>query len=113
MMGGGAAFSLNGESRHHIKNGPGGSQWSLSMKSPTAQGFPSMSARESAVNVEWEPLVEVHYHSNDEKRYDRFDSRSGQSHSSKTSFDPQAVQGVFCGFRWTSEEYNRLKSGHP
>ena len=111
MMGGGAAFSLNGQTRYHVKNGLGGCPWSLSMKSPAAEGFPSMSARESAVNVEWEPLVEVQYHSNDEKRYDRFDSRSCQS--STTSFDPQAVQGVFCGFRWTPEEYNRLKSGHP
>ena len=105
------AFSPVGTSGHQTQVGQFGRCLPLPMKSHAAAGFPSMVDRESAVSVEWEPLAEMEYQLNDERRYEHFDSRSGQS--AKANLDPQAVQGVFCGFRWTSEEYNRLKSGHP
>jgi hypothetical protein len=82
--------------------------------SPGGSGKRDRTAIESAVNVEWEPMSEldrriedgVHYeheHCNPKKQPRKF----------VTKEEIPVTRGVFCGYRITPEEYNRLKSADP
>ncbi|KAG7353518.1 hypothetical protein IV203_002873 [Nitzschia inconspicua] len=92
---------------------------------------PSKTARESAVNVEWEPMTElerriedgIHYehiqnhyyhHSTNhlqQTKFRRHDTSTGATDDdAKSSAASVAAKAVFCGYRYTEDEYNRLKS---
>jgi hypothetical protein len=71
----------------------------------------SKTARESAVNVEWEPMTELERRIEDGVNYDHFDYTNARD--GRAECDGPTVQGVFCGYRYTDDEYDRLKSAHP
>lgn len=100
-------------------------------------GVPSKTAMESAVNVEWEPMSELERRIEDGVHYEhlapssfgrqqRQDIAGVTSRHSRTTFMgsdddgnghhddslPRA-RGIFCGYRYTQDDYNRLKSAHP
>jgi hypothetical protein len=91
----------------------GGSPWG-------SRGVPSKTARESAFNVEWEPMTELDRRLEDGVNYEHMPSqahkrRSGTKGYQDSSVDDEtpSARGVFCGYRCTSEEYDRLKSADP
>jgi hypothetical protein len=83
------------------------------------------------VLVDWEPVSELdrrmddgmlfeHYtttSSSSSKSHQRSHSdRNNNQHSSSNHQDSAATptfRGIFCGYRMTSYEYQRLKSAHP
>ena len=91
---------------------------------------PSKTARESAVNVEWEPMTELERRLEDGIHYEHIPNHYQQSYgasqhawqqqqrrkrkntvSDKTSEeDAPSTRAVFCGYRYTEDEYNRLKA---
>jgi hypothetical protein len=89
----------------------------------TARGVPSRTAMESAVNVEWEPMTELERRLEDGVNYEHFVDRpprwSSHQHVSRISDSGDSAdeiprtRGVFCGYKATEEEYNRLKSANP
>eukprot|EP00980_Cylindrotheca_fusiformis_P021944 scaffold8798_cov117-Cylindrotheca_fusiformis.AAC.3 len=85
-----------------------------------SRGVPSKTARESACNVEWEPMSELERRIEDGVNYEhiplplhkRKKERSKNSGTAPHDGIP-TTQGVFCGYRYTSDEYDRLKSADP
>lgn len=85
-----------------------------------SRGVPSKTARESACNVEWEPMSElerriedgVSYEHIPQPLYKRKKDRSRQTRTASMDNIP-STQGVFCGYRYTEIEYDRLKSADP
>jgi hypothetical protein len=84
------------------------------------RGPSSKTARESAVNVEWEPMTELERRIEDGVNYDHFDFANAKRYLQNTSkrdgraeSDATTLIGVFCGYRYTDDEYDRLKSAHP
>jgi len=88
----------------------------------------SSTARESAVTAEWEPILEFQRHYEEESCYEHFatsyeyDSeencrRREQVHQNHDWGEDngviQVVNGVFCGYRFTKEECQRLRSADP
>jgi len=91
---------------------------------------PSKTACDSAVNVEWEPMSELERRIEDGVNYEHFPAAFHQNqnqphhrrermpgcHSkakriSETEDDNiPGVRAVFCGYRYTPEDYNRLKA---
>jgi hypothetical protein len=85
-------------------------------------------ARESAVLVEWERMSELDRRIEDRVNYEHYPEQSDSNYlagrknqnaagrrkvsSSKEDTAPQ-TRGVFCGFRTTKEEIDRLKSADP
>jgi hypothetical protein len=57
---------------------------------------------ESAVNVEWEPMTKLVLRIEDGVHYDHDHSKSSQKQPIPVA------RGVFCGYRYTPEKYNRL-----
>ncbi|KAL3939726.1 MAG: hypothetical protein SGBAC_005591 [Bacillariaceae sp.] len=83
-----------------------------------SRGVPSKTARESACNVEWEPMTELERRIEDGIHYEHIPNQHSQHHgkaySRTASKDGMPYsQGVFCGYRYTDEEYGRLKSASP
>lgn len=84
------------------------------------RGASSRTARESAVNIEWEPMTELERRVEDGVNYDHFDYAKAKRAQCKTSnrdgraeSDAPTVHAVFCGYRYTDDEYDRLKSANP
>ena len=92
-------------------------------------GISSKTACESAVNVEWEPMSElerriedgVYYehltdHYQVQKQQQKRDRMPGCHPKAKRIVeteeddDSPGVRAVFCGYRYTPDDYNRLKS---
>ena len=85
-----------------------------------SRGVPSKTARESAFNVEWEPMTELERRIEDGVNYEHLPNEphrrapaSGKSRKSKPDDDIPLAKGVFCGYRYTTEEYDRLRSARP
>jgi hypothetical protein len=100
-------------------------------------GIPSKTAIESAVNVEWEPMTELERRIEDGVYYEHLPLTSEQHHRYDKRTIPRSkfagttntgmiddlvddddinvnvARGVFCGYRFTKDDYNRLKSAHP
>lgn len=85
------------------------------------RGIPSKTSRESAIFVEWEPMTELERRIEDGINYEHIPSpgpasgrktNSGRS-SQNLDDDISEVRGVFCGYRYTTNEYDRLKSADP
>ena len=83
---------------------------------------PSKTARESAVNVEWEPMTELERRIEDGVNYEHIprqghkqnhDLQDSQNALMDDEDDTPTTQGIFCGYRHTPEEYERLKSADP
>lgn len=70
---------------------------------------------ESAVNVEWEPMSELDRRIEDGVHYEHEHCTSShkQPREFATKEEIPVARGVFCGYRYTSLEYNRLKSAAP
>jgi hypothetical protein len=84
-----------------------------------SRGFPSKTARESAFNVEWEPMTELDRRIEDGVNYEHMPNQahrrqSGNKGNQDSSVDDEtpSARGVFCGYRSTSEDYDRLKSAN-
>ncbi len=98
-------------STHNMPSTPWGSRGS-------SAGFPSKTACESAVNVEWEPMSELDRRIEDGIHYEHIPGRyesQRQYHKAKRiadteEDDPEPVRAVFCAYRYSEEDYNRLKS---
>ncbi|CAJ1954530.1 unnamed protein product [Cylindrotheca closterium] len=83
-----------------------------------SRGVPSKTARESAFAVEWEPMTELERRIEDGINYEHLPNQRSQHHGNTysrtaTKDDIPYSQGVFCGYRYTDEEYCRLKSAEP
>ncbi len=94
----------------------------------SSAGFPSRTACESAVNVEWEPMSEldrriedgIHYehipgHYESQRQYHKGSKMPGCHSKAKRiadteEDDSEPVRAVFCAYRYSEEDYNRLKS---
>lgn len=89
--------------------------------------FSKNTARESAVNVEWEPMTELERRIEDGVNYEHIPSQRKQAYhhrhhrqhhvadGGQGQVDNDGIptaRGVFCGYRFTQEEYNRLKSAN-
>jgi len=80
-------------------------------------------ARESAVLVEWERMSELERRLEDGVNYEHFSSSSdsnlaaGRKRASTQRKNSASAggtgRGVFCGYRSTQEEHDRLKSADP
>lgn len=91
-------------------------------------GIPSKTARESAVNVEWEPMTQLERRIEDGVHYEHIpnNQRHGQGakqarisgYHAKAATVPgdenddnlPRVLAVFCGYRYTQDDYSRLQS---
>ena len=80
-------------------------------------GFPSRTACDSAVNVEWEPMSELDRRIEDGIHYEHIPGHyESQRHSKAKRIaeteedDLEPVRAVFCAYRYSEEDYNRLKS---
>mmetsp|Transcript_19663 Transcript_19663/g.48341 ORF Transcript_19663/g.48341 Transcript_19663/m.48341 type:complete len:138 (+) Transcript_19663:141-554(+) len=83
-----------------------------------SRGVPSKTARESACNVEWEPMSELERRIEDGIHYEHIPNHYSQNHGNPYSRTASKdgvpySQGVFVGYRMTEEEYGRLKSADP
>jgi hypothetical protein len=85
-----------------------------------SRGVPSKTARESACNVEWEPMSELERRVEDGVNYEHLPSHYYKRKNNRSSHPRTAskdgipfTQGVFCGYRYFDNEYNRLKSADP
>ena len=94
----------------------------------SSAGVPSRTACESAVNVEWEPMSElnrriedgIHYehmpHHYESVNQNQKASRMPGCHSNAKRIvededdDINTVRAVFCAYRYSEDDYNRLKS---
>mmetsp|Transcript_31952 Transcript_31952/g.52747 ORF Transcript_31952/g.52747 Transcript_31952/m.52747 type:complete len:138 (+) Transcript_31952:151-564(+) len=73
-------------------------------------------ARESAVIAEWEPLSELERRIEDGVHYDHWPetrTRNNNKQQSNAESETQACRAVFCGYRTTSHDYDRLRSADP
>jgi len=73
-------------------------------------------ARESAVIVEWEPISELQRRIDEGVFYEHIPELSRESKLDNEANEQDAerpMRAVFCGFRMTSEEKERLGSAHP
>lgn len=83
-----------------------------------SRGVPSKTARESAFNVEWEPMTELERRIEDGIHYEHNPGpvNHRQRYHPPTGAEPDDVipstRGVFVGYRYTEDEYNRLKSAN-
>jgi len=83
-----------------------------------SRSVPSKTARESAFNVEWEPMTELERRIEDGIHYEHIVnthvSQDGLPRSKRLQEDDDndipRHRGVFAGYRFSEEEYNRLKS---
>jgi hypothetical protein len=91
----------------------------------TGTEIPSKTARESAVNVEWEPMTELerriedgvhyehipnlHHHLSKQERIPGHRTKATIPRDNNDGDLPQ-VRAVFCGYRYTQDDYNRLQS---
>ncbi len=81
--------------------------------------MPSKTARESAFNVEWEPMTELERRIEDGVFYEHIPSqlkrhrRFPETPISEQDDKIPSTRGVFVGYRYTEEEYNRLKPADP
>ena len=114
---------------------PGGSTHNMHSSSgwgcrSTSASVPSKTACESAVNVEWEPMSELDRRIEDGIHYEhipnRYESeyeheerrRMPGCHSKAKRIDDNdednssRVRAVFCAYRYTAEDYNRMKSAN-
>jgi len=85
----------------------------------------AQTARESAVLVEWERMSELDRRIEDGANYEHFPHELSSSHSKRKCARTTAsrktagrdgfeiVDGIFCGYKSTNEEYNRLRSADP
>lgn len=84
-----------------------------------ARDVPSKTARESAFNVEWEPMTELERRVEDGVNYEHTASQEYffQKKAQRTSDDQEEgiprAKGVFVGYRYTQEEYERIRSADP
>ena len=64
--------------------------------------------------LEWERRAELDRRVEDGMDYVHFPETTvnRQWHQRRADDDIPRVQGVFCGYKTTAEEYNRLKSAH-
>ena len=83
--------------------------------SPGGSGKRDKTAIESAVNVEWEPMSELDRRIEDGVHYEHEHCKFSQKQPREVApkEDIPVARGVFCGYRITPEEYNRLKSADP
>jgi hypothetical protein len=74
-----------------------------------------VTAMESAVGVEWEPVSELERRIEDGIHYEHWPSNQvrNQRVSGDDSTEIHKKRGIFCGFKVTDEEYTRLKSADP
>ena len=85
-----------------------------------AFSVPTQSARESAVIVEWEPMTELERRIEDGIHYDHMrqcQNQGEETHSfaengSKREETNPSTRAVFCGYRFSQDEYSRLKSAN-
>jgi hypothetical protein len=96
---------------------PSGGSWGGGKRDKTAI--------ESAVNVEWEPMTEldrriedgIHYEHDEHEQLSKFFKFPPKQSRRKSAMgggeDIPVSRGVFYGYRYTPEEYNRLKSADP
>jgi hypothetical protein len=88
---------------------------------PSWGSKPSKTARESAFNVEWEPMTELDRRIEDGVNYEHMannprhqrQNNPGNAHATPVEDDVSSVRGVFVGYRVSHEEYDRLKSADP
>ena len=86
---------------------------------------PSKTACESAVNVEWEPMSELERRIEDGIYYEHLPiinqvqkkqqmpgchSKAKRIVDTEEDDDSPGVRAIFCGYRYTPEDYDRLKS---
>ncbi len=122
-----SATSSSGSSSHNNNNNNNSGP---SSRSSHAQPTTSFTARESAVLVDWEPVSELDRRIDDGMLFEHDKTttssskshqrshrdRNNHQHSSSNHQDSAATptfRGIFCGYRMTSYEYQRLKSAHP
>ena len=80
---------------------------------------PSKTARESACSVEWEPMTELERRIEDGVNYEHIPhkrkKRKNRGSQQRATFQDSipTADGVFVGYRFTDEEYGRLKSADP
>lgn len=92
----------------HTASGPWGSR-----------NVPSRTSRESAFNVEWEPMSELERRLEDGVNYEHLPAidQAYQIRKPKTSEGKDdgipLRRAVFVGYRYTEDEYNRLRSADP
>lgn len=96
----------------------------------SSASVPSKTACESAVNVEWEPMSELDRRIEDGIHYEHIPTRHESEHeyqggrrmpgchSKAKRIDDSdedysdRVRAVFCAYRYSAEDYNRLKSAN-
>ena len=84
----------------HSPSGPWGSR-----------SVPSKTARESAFSVEWEPMSELERRIEDGVNFEYVSTANHRQQAHEE--DIPCARGVFVGYRFTEEEYKRLKSADP
>jgi hypothetical protein len=120
--------SVYGRNNHH--------QASLLSAIPTSSSYrnsggsvpPSNTACESAVNVEWEPMSNLQRRIEDGVNYEHIPSAANHHDESQRHTrmpgchskakriteneddDSPGVRAVFCGYKYTQDDYNRLKA---
>jgi hypothetical protein len=72
---------------------------------------PSKTARESAYSVEWEPMSELERRIEDGVNFEYVSTANHRQQAHEE--DIPCARGVFVGYRFTEEEYKRLKSADP
>jgi hypothetical protein len=72
---------------------------------------PSKTARESAYSVEWEPMSELERRIEDGVNFEYISTANHRQQAHEE--DIPCARGVFVGYRFTDEEYKRLKSADP
>jgi len=102
----------------------GSSQYSTWGSRSNGSTVPSKTACESAVNVEWEPMTELErrvedgiYYEHIPNHYREAQQMPGCHPKAKRLIDTEeeeedspGVRAVFCAYRYSEEDYNRLKS---
>lgn len=91
----------------------------ISALTPRSRGFPSKTARESAVNVEWEPMTELERRLEDGVNYEHIPKQARKSrpynkdnNGNAREDEIPAARGIFVGY-YTKEEEQRLRSADP
>eukprot|EP00536_Pseudo-nitzschia_multiseries_P008156 jgi/Psemu1/287617/fgenesh1_pg.203_\ len=89
----------------------------------SGSSVPSKTACESAVNIEWEPMSELERRVEDGIHYEHIPNHYREAQqmpgchpkakrilSEEEEDDAPGVRAVFCAYRYSEEDYNRLKS---
>jgi hypothetical protein len=77
-----------------------------------SRGVPSKTARESAFNVDWEPMSELERRIEDGVNFE-YIRPTTRHRQLELEDDIPSARGVFAGYRFSDDEYNRLKSADP